>query len=118
MDRWANNYHKFTYVGRRGDHLKIRDLPNELRTEALTSFYDQEVNGVSGGILVCGSPGEVSNEKQYGFYFDVDNSYQTGYWGAGDNRRHSWIMLSLSAQDQLRQRVAWAFAQVSRRSKS
>ena len=46
--------------------------------------------------------------------FDMfDEVYQTHSHDIGHNREYVWIMIALSASDQLRQRVAWAFSQVS-----
>ena len=115
MDRWHNNYHKFPFIGRFGDYMRIRDLPNEVRTENVTSFYDNASNENSNGVLVCGSPDEVSNDRTLEFVFDVNNNgFSTGYYDPAGNKDNVWIMVSLEANDQLRQRAAWALSQVSR----
>jgi len=112
MDRWYNNYQKFTFIGRFGDYIRIRDLPNEFRTEAVTSFYDNDTG--SSISFTCGSPGEVSNNPVSGLTFDLENNgYVSGGYDTGSNRQNVWYMISLSASDQLRQRVAWSLAQVS-----
>ena len=112
MDRWYNNKNKFPYIGRFGDSLRIRDLPNELRTRKLLKFYQDASNEDNSNVLTCGSPGEIENEAAKGFVFDVDNGFQTGYWSVRENKQNSWIMASINAKDQLRQRVAWALSQV------
>ena len=112
MDRWYNNKNKFSYIGRYGDSLRIRDLPNALRTRTLLKFYEDASNVDDNNVLVCGSPGENANEPPLGFVFDVYNGFQTGYWSIRENKQNSWIMASLNAKDQLRQRVAWALSQV------
>lgn len=112
MYRWHDNYHKFTYVGRYGDTMRIRDLPNDLRTETVTDYYQDKANIDTSGVLVCGSPGEVPNNKTLGFTFDVDDNFQTAYWNVDENKKNTWLMVNMNAPDQLRQRVAWALAQV------
>jgi len=113
MDRWENNKQKFTFVGRVGDFLKIQDLPNELRTENVTKYFDPPDENDS-GVLVCGSYGEVENTNtQNGFVFDTSgDDFSTAFYNPGEDKRNVWYMLSLTANDQLRQRVAWALSQV------
>jgi len=114
MDKWHNNYHKFPFIGRFGDYMRIRDLPNEARTEHVTSFYDNASNENSNGVLVCGIPDEVSNDRTLELVFDVNNGFSTGYYDPARNNDNVWIMASLEANDQLRQRAAWDVSQVSR----
>jgi hypothetical protein len=113
MMRWNNNYHKFTYVGRFGDTIRLGDLPNDLRRTEVVDYFDTSTEGENSQVLVCGSPGEISSDKEHPFVFDVDTQYSTVSWDTGNNRKYVWIMVSLSAVDQLRQRVAWALSQVS-----
>ncbi len=115
MYRWHDNYHKFTYVGRYGDSMRLRDLPNDFRTQAVTDYFQDSANINTSGVLVCGSPGEIANNKAAGFAFDIENEldFVTGNTRVTDDKDVVWLMTSLNAQDQLRQRVAWALAQVS-----
>ena len=112
MANWNNNWHKFTYVGRFGDYLKLGDLPNDLRSDEVTNYFEPSDEGDNSKILVCGSPGEVSSNRDQGFFFDVDNDFSTVGLYVGHNRKYIWTMVALSASDQLRQRVAWALSQV------
>ena len=113
MSRWNNNWHKFTYIGRFGDKLRVGDLPNDLRRVEVLDYFDDSVEAGSSLSLVCGSPGEIQNDATKGFKFDASTAYQTVPWYVGDNRKYVWMMVGLSASDQLRQRVAWTLAQVS-----
>lgn len=114
MANWNNNNQKFTYVGRFGDYLKLGDLPNDFRRVEVTNYFDDTVDKTGDSkVLVCGSPGEVSNNASDQFLFDPYDGYQTIGRFPGHNRNYVWIMVVLSASDQLRQRVAWAFSQVS-----
>ena len=113
MANWNNNNHKFTYVGRFGDTLRLGDLPNDLRKDEVLNYFDNTVQGGDTKVLVCGSPGEVANDKTQGFLFDSSSNYRTVIRYAGASRRYVWIMVALVASDQLRQRSAWALSQVS-----
>lgn len=112
MQRWDTFSPKFTFIGHFGDYLRIRDLPNEFRTEAVTSYYDSDAG--SSISFICGSLGEVSNDPVHGLTFDlVNNDFTSGQYSAASNRQNVWYMIAIGASDQLRQRVAWSLAQVS-----
>ena len=94
----------------------LADLPNNLRSVAVTDYFDDSVNNDERTMLVCGSPGEVRSKKEEDILFDV-NTGSIGFRSLGytrdKNRKYVWVMVALSANDQLRQRVAWALSQVS-----
>ncbi len=86
------------------------DLPNEIRTDEVMEYFGQDSASSGGGIMVCGSPFEVANDPSYGKVFQVMHRRDTD--GDQDPHREStWLHLALTANDQLRQRVAWAMAQ-------
>lgn len=114
MANWNNNWHKFTYIGRFGDYLKLGDLPNDLRRVEVTNYFDKTVESDNSKMLVCGSPGEVANSKDDGLLLDASTGFSTLGWNTGKSREYVWIMIALGAPDQLRQRVAWALSQVGR----
>ena len=71
---------------------------------------------------VCGSPGEVANDAflghqlsithggEYDWHFDMD---YLSRWGTDQLARSAvWTMQALYANDQLRQRMAWALSQI------
>eukprot|EP00931_Biecheleriopsis_adriatica_P088135 TRINITY_DN62510_c0_g1_i2.p1 TRINITY_DN62510_c0_g1~~TRINITY_DN62510_c0_g1_i2.p1 ORF type:complete len:1491 (+),score=257.69 TRINITY_DN62510_c0_g1_i2:181-4473(+) len=74
----------------------------------------------------CGSQGEVANEPQLGHQYVFRHGSETDYvdyhvdsdYGLGDweTERYSksavWTMQALYAEDQLRQRIAWALSQI------
>ena len=113
MSRWNNNWHKFTYVGRFGDYLRLGDLPTDLRRTEVLEYFDDSDEGDTINVLVCGSPGEIGNEKDKGFLFDANTGFSTVGWSTTNNRKYVWIMIALGASDQLRQRISWALSQVS-----
>lgn len=101
MDYWQthSNSRNIRLIGRLGD-TKLLELPRE-----------HEVT--EGGTIVCGSLGEVANEPADGslFYLMSDATRETNFQSITHKER-VWSEVSLSAKDQLRQRVAWALAQI------
>jgi len=111
MSRWNNNWHKFTYIGRFGDHLSLSDLPTNLRGLDVMNYFGSTQGSDSSKVLVCGSPGEVANDKSGGFRFDLDTGFST-VDSRSSQRKFVWTMIALDSLDQLRQRVSWAMSQI------
>mmetsp|Transcript_1433 Transcript_1433/g.2264 ORF Transcript_1433/g.2264 Transcript_1433/m.2264 type:complete len:3782 (+) Transcript_1433:192-11537(+) len=111
ITRWTNNHQRFTYVGRFGDSVRFRDLPNEIRLDQVAEWYNATGSITGSGVIVCGSPGEVSNDETLGTGFDFATGRDTT-WNMGRNREAVWTSVALTAPDQLRQRVAFAFSQL------
>mmetsp|Transcript_31842 Transcript_31842/g.73213 ORF Transcript_31842/g.73213 Transcript_31842/m.73213 type:complete len:3134 (+) Transcript_31842:2040-11441(+) len=110
--RWEQRKHKFPLLGRYGDTIKLIDLsPVGLLTDEVVQYYTEQSGRDSSGVLVCGSPGEAENDKSLGHVFDAEGS-QTGEYDRSLTRKFVWLMVVLKANDQLRQRVAWALCQV------
>jgi hypothetical protein len=73
-----------------------------------------------GPVIVCGSPFEVANVHSVSSGtinrggFDMATRYnKTSYdWELEEQRVSIWMETALKAQDQLRQRVAWALSQI------
>lgn len=86
----------------------LADLPNDLRSVAVTDYFDESLNDDERTMLACGSPGEVKSMKDEEILFDVSVDFRSLGWSIGRNRKYLWIMVALSANDQLRQHVAWA----------
>ncbi len=116
MSRWNNNWQKFTYVGRFGDFLEIGDLPKSLKLVEVSKFFDNQSGSNDANVMVCGSPGEVNNDKSDDLIYDAHTGFDTVHSTRGYNKIYNkhyvWFMIALEASDQLRQRVAWAFAQI------
>ncbi|KAL7576804.1 hypothetical protein ACA910_013822 [Epithemia clementina (nom. ined.)] len=93
-------------------------VPSGLDLSSLTGDFGH-------GAVVCGSPGEVANDLRlsagrggawYRGAFDIPTA-EFGRFGLDaedytEQRRIVWTALSLGANDQLRQRVAWALYQL------
>lgn len=91
--------------------MKFVDLPNEIRLDEVAEHFGADTAIEGGGILVCGSPGETANDPSLGQVFEVIHGRDTDGrpWR---QREYTWLHVALTAPDQLRQRVAWAFAQL------
>lgn len=76
-----------------------------------TNSYEELPSGSA--VVVCGSPNEVSNDPFGPAIFQI--AYTSGLKGDSeyaDQKKSAWTMIALSANDQLRQRVAWALSQI------
>lgn len=110
--RWKIHSPKFDYVGRFGDIITYKDLPTGLRTIEVAEHYGATLNSDGANIIVCGSPGEIANDPNLDL-FDVASSDDRG-----DDRFYRrqkmdiWTTIATKSQDQLRQKIAWALAQV------
>ena len=132
MDRWQANKARFRQIGRLGDMFNYYLIPATYRTPgfnvavgfvvqlATTSRVSNEnVTTDSSGTLVCGSPNEIANDPTLGGSedrgaFNVWTQYLlTSYiQSLGTQKKNVWTQIALEAKDQLRQRVAWALAQI------
>jgi hypothetical protein len=117
MSRWYNNAAPpdIVYVTRLGDDIAYRDLPNDLKTDAIAQNFGATPQSVTeGGVIVCGSIGEVSNDPSEPETFDVESD-EEGILGSDDYNNQKavvWTQVSLYGEDQSRQRMAWALAQI------
>ena len=120
MLRWYDNSgYQFTYVGRLGDVADFSALPTTLQTDATAASFGSTVGGNT-LYEACGSPGEVANDPLYGNIYSYWLDQYDGGKGlvfpyiATQFKRTGvvWTSIALRAEDQLRQRVAWALSQV------
>jgi len=111
IQRWVDHKSKFPYLGRFGDDVKFVDLPNEVRLDEVAEYFDTDTGLQGGGILTCGSPFESANDASLGAVFETVHRRDTA-WGLWRNREYVWLQVGLMANDQLRQRVAWALSQL------
>lgn len=123
MDRWNGNKYNFGMAGRLGDWVHYYDLPREIRTQEINDLFGFTPQGIqyedSQGVMVCGSPNEIANDPtlegaQGRGAFDALN-WEFATTSEVDfikQKRLIWTHIALTADDQLRQRVAWALAQI------
>jgi len=102
------------YVTRLGDKIPYADLPNGLRTNRIGQYFEPPHAAAEGGAIVCGSIGEIGNDPAYDEVFDiVSNGDNTSTEQALNNQKQVvWTEVNLFGNDQLRQRMAWALAQI------
>ena len=116
MSRWYNNAAPpdIVYVTRLGAAIAYRDLPNDLKTDAIAQYFGATPQLVTeGGVIVCGSIGEVSNDPSEPETFDVESDEEgTGRDNQNNQKSVVWTHVALYGEDQSRQRMAWALAQI------
>ena len=138
MDRWAARRGGFgSSLGVLGETVLFAGLPEGLQQDDVADALGAE--RVASGDLsalgeACGSPGEVANEplkgNMYRVYSTGDDSDgtpsdQTDFKNRDDakvrlgrditargGKNNVWAMVAMEAPDQLRQRAAWALAQI------
>ena len=117
MSRWYNRAAPpdVVFVTAMGRNIAYRDLPNDLKTDDVASYFGANPSTVTeGGIVVCGSPGELSNDPSLPETFDVRSNERTTFSTDRFNNQKEvvWTEVALYQRDQLRQRMAWALAQI------
>jgi uncharacterized protein (DUF1501 family) len=117
MSRWSTRAggSYIEYVARLGDSIAYRDLPNDLKTDGIAQYFGAVSETVtSGGVVVCGSIGEVANDPSSGEHFDVRSNEHTTTDSTTQNNQKQvvWTEVALTSNDQLRQRMAWALSQI------
>ena len=129
MNRWSaytgTSRFYFTFVGRAGQIVEYAELPPIVQTAAMAAFAGASTEeGTSVGVDACGSRGEVANDPSLGNHYGalsfkqnqgIDHPYQLGE-ALGifytHQKSYLWQNVVLTADDQLRQRVAWALSQI------
>ena len=83
MSRWENRAvsPNVVYVGRYGDSVAYRDLPNELKTFDIAAVYEPTPDIVTGGIIICGSESEVGNDPSKREVFNVLSDVESADFG-------------------------------------
>ena len=122
MSRWATFREGFPLIGVWLGTVFFADLPDALQTVQLAQVLGVLTSDVAAadamGHEACGSPGEVANEPSRGARFTMGIDGSTANQGldqlmnAAWAKQSVWTNVVMSAEDQLRQRVAWAFAQL------
>ncbi|GMH79107.1 hypothetical protein TL16_g08033 [Triparma laevis f. inornata] len=111
-------------VGKLGDVIEFSMLPEALQLDVMAEHFGVTVGGASaGGIVACGSPGEVASDPSLGYRYSTgilytnDQAVQASKitdqkMSQTESKQMVWTNLALKADDQLRQRVAWALSQI------
>eukprot|EP00965_Chrysotila_dentata_P212024 6186781-Pleurochrysis_carterae.AAC.1 len=120
MSRWGSKKKYFEYIGRLGDNAEFTELPAGLQTDAMASVVGA-TRSSDAYFEVCGSLGEVANDPSIGHRYSMfvygnedeptrEPDRQT--YDLTHGKQMVWTSIALNADDQLRQRVAWALAQI------
>lgn len=125
MERWdasfATQVIQPQYVGKFGSHVQYHNLPATLQTEEIAQALGAASEATEYS-AVCGSPQEVANDPDMGHLLsfkhggsdDIYFDQEYHFWWNRDRRAKQmiWTMHALYADDQLRQRMAWALSQI------
>ena len=116
MWRWEYNVNSFNRVGTLNQYQNFRDIPLHLQTKAVGEALAGDYVIKSQTHVVCGSPYEVANDPTLGetpFGEWMGNNVNDFTWGDLDSQKQVvWINTVMGAEDQLRQRMAWAISQI------
>ena len=129
MDRYRSKKKLLPIMGRWGDQVDFKDLPSSVQTNALAVFLGAVPKPTSSVAFTdtCGSPLELSSlfKADEGFYMhrytymmtDEERGDSSMFLGAGGGSSNSgkqgvFNAVSLTADDQLRQRMAHSLFQI------
>ena len=126
INRWNDYTESFgEALGRLGDIVDFAALPARTQTAAAAAWLgaiDSSSRDMGDGFEACGSPGEVHDEPALGARFTryvatandpyVQSEVADHPYSNTHSKQMVWFGVALGAPDQLRQRVAWALAQV------
>jgi hypothetical protein len=111
MSRWTNYRENFAYLGRLGDSVAFNNMPSSLRTHEIADIFGLVTAKQDDQFtVVCGSPFETANGNHMSLFFMMHRRPNKNFYGAGKyghQKRTVWTMITTSASDQLRQRMAW-----------
>ena len=118
MSRWETfgGGTDIEFVAKLGDSIPYRDLPSNLKTNTIAEYFGASTDqNEGGGVVVCGSHGEIANDRSLREQFDVRHDLEGRVTSSSvmNNQRHViWYELGLKAPDQLRQRMAFALSEI------
>ncbi|GMH88299.1 hypothetical protein TrST_g6936 [Triparma strigata] len=132
MDKWQSNCatnFEPNLVGRLGDTMSFSSLPQFAQTPEMAAEVGASLTGAvaDSALEICGSPYEVASVPSLGSRYtaNMDTKDDAKYqWIASiddytensnaqmEKKRNVWHTIAFSADDQLRQRVAWCLAQI------
>ena len=110
-------WNTFRYVGRVGDTIDFASLHPDLQTTEVAKKIGAQSTFPDVGFEACGSRGEVQNDATVGNHHEwLDSAtFQNGRdysYDRNEQKSATWGTVVTHARDQLRQRVAWALAQI------
>ncbi len=130
MSRWnkdtfksGTGYRILDLGARLDDVVDFKDLPVETQELSLAKLFGAVADGSHNPThMACGSPGEVANDPALAHKYGIQLVYGVpgtagkfyNYADAHNDKTKQTVatMMALTSDDQLRQRVAWALAQI------
>lgn len=119
MTRWQQRRGRLPRIGVYGDELDFSTLDQDYQAYDVALALGAVDSDDGAHFEACGSPGEVANVPANGhryrmLLFDSLPGARgiMADHGSREGKMAIWYNAVLSAQDQLRQRVAWALAQI------
>ena len=120
--RWEDAKLTIDHLGRLGDTTDFAALPTSVQTLTMAEALGAVGSAPDDGFEACGSPGEAASEPQLGHRFAIQTfddassaQIDTELFRPlhiSNGKGAVWTGVVLTAPDQLRQRVAWALAQI------
>lgn len=117
--KWASRQSWMPKLGRLGDDVDFSRLGDTVRVVAAAEAFGAVVTESGESSEACGSPGEVANEpsldhRYHGYINSIDYGNEALYRHYSRNNGKTMVhaTLTLTAPDQLRQRMAWALSQI------
>ena len=106
MQRWYDRVDSpdLEYVGKFGDDVRFRDLPNSLKATSVAAHFGAVSQFESYGTIICGSRGEVANDPTLGEHFGVRSQYDTDTRSTVkfDNQKQEvWTEIAITGNDQV-----------------
>jgi len=112
MWRWELHSENFGWFGDLNSEFHLMSVPQEWQSIELAQDLVGEYEPLESNVVVCGSPFEVTDDKNEG---DTGISFFTGFESSNvdeDQKQIIWTDIVMNAGDQFRQRVAWALSQL------
>jgi cullin-associated NEDD8-dissociated protein 1 len=108
------------FLGRLGGSVDFVALPAQVQDESIARIVGAERRGGDASVEICGSPGEVANDPLLANTLQlVLATSDTNFEETFDSRAPQspidamvWQNVVFHAEDQLRQRMAWALSQI------
>jgi len=110
---WDDQLSRLTKIGRLGDTIMFKDLPNNMRLAKVANRFNDKTSQGQSYVVVCGSRNEVANDPSLGdFGFEIIEHFQNVDINPAAHRESVFFMIALEARDQLRQLMAWQLSQL------
>ena len=101
---------QISHVARTFNDNVFHDVAND--PDIAYVILESEFHGKTGGVLVCGSEGEIAPDPQEDDYFDYWTRRMDSSGNEDAQKKTVWTNIALEGEDQLAQRIAFALSQI------